>query len=254
MLSEDIGRIVKIKVNKKDIEVFFDAFPNLIITHDTYTNYYLFVDKIITFEEYNRIFKENEKNVALNKALSMLSKRLFTRKELEDKLKVKKFNKDTIDYIIAYSLEHNLINDEIYAKEYKEVLDNKNYGKLKIIDLLKNKGISSIVIDELDFSEEKEYIKALNYLELLNNKHYEKSNIKKKQLIYNNLCSEGFEKKVIECVIQQMKTNSAEEEKYNLQRELIILKSKNMNEEKIIHKLMLKGYQYSLIKKVMEDL
>lgn len=253
MPLENVGKIIKINIKKKQIDIYFDVFPPLSILEETYTNYYLFVDKKISEDEYNKIIQDNQTSILLKMMLNSLARKMYTEKEIKQKLYLKKANDRSIKYIIEYLKNHRLIDDKKYAIEYKEVMEQKYTSKKAIIYHLKAKGILQSIIDTLEFTEENEEIKGRNKLNNLKQKYKNNASIKKYQLIKNSLYNDGFESEIIDKLMKEVKDNSLEDEKNNLRKELLRFINANYDEQKIMQRLKLKGYKYDLIKEVMEE-
>lgn len=253
MPSENVGRIVKIEVKKKKIVIHFDVFEPLNILEETYTNYYLFVDKKITKDEYEQIIYNNQINELLKMVINSLARKMYTEKEIIKKLYSKKADKKSIKYIVNYLKEHNLINDYKYALEYKEILEQKNESQKSIIYNLKNKGIAQNIIDALEFDVDSEEQKAKNKFEQLKKKYKNNASLKKYQAIKNGLYLDGFDQDIIDRLMSEIEDNSHEKEKELLIKELLKLNNRNYDEQKIIQKLRLKGFKYDLIKQVLEE-
>lgn len=126
----------------------------------------------------------------LDYALSLIAKRRYTSKELEDKLKTKGLD---AELIIRRLKELNYINDFEYAVDYKNKKQKEGYGKYKILFQLRNKGIDETILDNLEFENdrvEEVFLKKLDKI---------KGN--KKQKIYTFLINRGFDSNEIKNLI-----------------------------------------------------
>ena len=144
-----MGKIVtSIKENKKKrtFEVSF-GLEKLILSEDTFTDYLLYVGKEISSSLFLRMKKESELEGIYEYALSLLSKGSYSSYEIEEKIK-KKLPEGETPYPILKRLRMNhLLNDEEYAKEYKEEKEEQGYGSIRIRDdLLKKKRIWIYII------------------------------------------------------------------------------------------------------------
>ncbi len=252
MPLENVGKITAIKFNKKSIELSFDIFESIKISEETYTNHYLFVNKEISKKEYELLIKE-DKNVKLLKyTLNLFSSKIYTEKEIILKLKQKKAQKKEIDKIIDYLKSNHLLDDEKYATEYKEYLETKKMGKNAIIYTLKSKGVAQNILDLLVFNEEDELQKAKCHIDILNKKYKDKSNKSKTQLIYQSLLRLGFDINLINDIIKEVELSLPNDEEKNIKKELLKANYRNLDEQKIIKKLLYKGYNYELIKRIVK--
>lgn len=86
--------------------------------------------------------------------------------EVHEKLYNLGFSKDDRDEIIAYLIENKFLNEERFARSFvRGHFYLKNWGKLKIINALKSKGINStlirIAMEEID---DQDYLKTFRKL------------------------------------------------------------------------------------------
>jgi len=100
-----------------------------------------------------------------NYALRLLSKRDYSVKELEQKLK-KKYSEEEIKNTINRLTERELLNERVYAERLiKKYAFEKKYGYLKVKYLLIAKGIKNEISESLlsaIYDEEKERENALS--------------------------------------------------------------------------------------------
>lgn len=98
-------------------------------------------------------FSDKEKKVlnfeeTKDKALRLLEFRSHSEFELKEKLKRAGAVEENIDTVIEFCREYGFINDERYAKgKAAELQKLKKYGKRRIVQELRYKGISSDLID-----------------------------------------------------------------------------------------------------------
>lgn len=98
------------------------------------------------------------------KALRLLEFRSHSENELEKKLK--NAGGTGIDEVLDFCREYNFLNDREYAKKLSKDLSHlKKYGKRRIKDELKSRGIADEYIgealDELDVDEEESLLPLL---------------------------------------------------------------------------------------------
>ncbi len=100
-----------------------------------------------------------------NYALRLLSRRDYSVKELEQKLR-KKYSEEEIKNTIDKLTERELLNEKVYAERLiRKYAFEKKYGYLKIRYLLISKGIESEIFEPLlsaIYDEEKEKENALS--------------------------------------------------------------------------------------------
>lgn len=81
-----------------------------------------------------------------NYAIDLVARKMYTEKEIRTKCKFKEFSQTAIDSVVDILKEYGYINDEAYAAIYCEHYMQK-YGVNKIKFELKNKGVSSEIIE-----------------------------------------------------------------------------------------------------------
>ncbi|MBE7044738.1 MAG: regulatory protein RecX [Ruminococcaceae bacterium] len=85
---------------------------------------------------------------AKEKALRLIEFRSHSEKELRDKLRRAGAEADHIDEIVVFLKEYRFLDDESYAQKLAQDLKNlKKYGKRRITQELRQKGISQEFID-----------------------------------------------------------------------------------------------------------
>lgn len=116
--------------------------------------------------------------------------------EVKNKLYEWGFYSEDIDEIIVRLIDENFINEERFARAYcRGKFRQKKWGRLKIIQGLKQKGISANLVKlALTEIEEEGYLQNLNYLiqkksKLLKDKDSYKRNYK----LANYAISKGYE-------------------------------------------------------------
>ena len=158
----------------------------------------------ISNEKLEELVFENEKSLALNKAVALLGKNLKTKKQMRTYLKDKGYSQKIVDYVLEKLSEYNYINDVNYATIYVRSVKHK-YGKIKIVNELKQKGVSEKDIDLViqEFETEEDII--LN----LANKYVKNKEITNEILskMYRFLLSKGFEYDDVSRVVKKFKEN-----------------------------------------------
>lgn len=133
-----------------------------------------------------------------NKALSYLSKRTHSKRELENKLRQKNYDNNLISEVLDELLEKGIINDKLFAEQYTdEKINKKNWGILKVKSELYKKGISPDIINEIlsSFSDsEFQLSNAINIAKkkivLISRREPDTLKVKKKTISF--LISRGF--------------------------------------------------------------
>ena len=98
------------------------------------------------------IIFEDDKGKALSKAIKYMGSSMKSAYQIRDYLKRKQYSPEIIDYVIDKMMEYKYLDDEAYARAYISAYSSR-YGKLKLIQALKSKGVSDKIIDNV-FAEE----------------------------------------------------------------------------------------------------
>ena len=100
-------------------------------------------------EELNEFIVKTGERCAYNCAVSLLSRRDHTVKEIKDKLMQKGYAQYA-DTTVEKLKNQGYLSDERFAEMYlKELINLKNYGKKRIVQELLRKGINRDIIDEV---------------------------------------------------------------------------------------------------------
>ena len=261
MQSENTGKVItKIKICEKKVVVYFSK-EKIEISNEAYVNAYLFVGKTLTRKEINELKRMTSFDGGLKYALSLLKKSHYTEYRIREKLYNKELNKGDVDSIIKFLKEHDLINDDAYIEDFLYEANEKNYGKYKIIQKLKEKGIFEERIKKIKFSDKVELQKAKRAAISLERK-YSHYNLESKKLhIYNSLIRQGFDSSLANQIVKNIKPSPEKEEKRKLKEDFIKYNAKAINKypndrfrqkEYIFLKLMSLGYRYDDVVKEME--
>ncbi len=261
MQEEKNGKqIVNIKFSKNKISIFFSDESSIKISENTYSHFYLYIDKRISAEEYKEIEEFEKLHSTREYAINLLSNGMYTEKELYSRLISKKKLKDSdAKKIIDYLLEHNLLNDQKYFVDYVENLHLKKNGKNKIIQKCYEKGFNKKMIDSLVFDDELEKDKAETLLrKYIDNK--KKNFVKLKESGYTFLLNQGFDFNICSNAIKIIDDiYDFSKERDLLERELnkyILSHRVDLNNyeeyQKVLSVFTRKGYSYDEIKNIIK--
>ena len=153
----------------------------------------------------------------LNSAFRYLGIRMHTTRELEDKLRKKKFPKEIITEVLHYLTEQKLLNDEAFARLYiVHAYFDKRHGGKKIVASLQKRGVdyrlSQRLIDEIITPEEKlaPLLSIANKKAvLLKKRNYTAVQVKQKLIAF--LMSRGFDYESIKSALREMDLPEEEE-------------------------------------------
>lgn len=204
------------KNNKDKVNIFVDGSYLFSLSVNGVAKYMLYKDKEITDEEISSMKIDDEKEIAYQYALKRISEKMYSRKELKDKLIKKGFLEDSIKYALDKASSYNYIDDTYYTKCFIEqrAIPNK-WGKNIIKQKLYQKGIDKDLIEKsLDeyFTEEDskdncyelcvKKFRSLNIDSLSDRKNVDK--------IYRFLLSKGYSFDEINTSIEHLKSEIKE--------------------------------------------
>ena len=100
---------------------------------------------------------------ALNQAVSMLAQRACSKGEIQRKLSLKGYSKETIEMVLLKLEKTGCLDDQDFAKQWTEHRSAQKYGPRRISQELKNKGIPAEEADAVMqcYSEERMLDNAL---------------------------------------------------------------------------------------------
>lgn len=197
--------ITKIEVQKKDesrANIYLDDSFYSGISIEAVIKNHLKKDMEIDRDSLDEIILNDEKTVAMSKAVKYMGGALKTKKQIRDYLKKKEFAVPTIEYVIDKMVEYKYLDDEAYARSFMLTYSSK-YGKLKLKSQLRLKGVAESIIDAL-LDEEVEIEDSLDRVaeKYLKNKEINEKNIIK---LARFLSSRGYEFDKINAYISKLR-------------------------------------------------
>ncbi len=188
--------------DEKNVSVYFDNGERLILSEDTFYNSGLRKGDEISEDRFSFFIEQNILYHIKQRALSFLSRRFHSERELFIKLKSKSYEEKLIKIVLGDLKEKSFIDDQVFANHFiEEKLKRKLWGKNKIRAALFSKGVSVSIIDEVlksfDSEEDQnETALALVQKKYENLKKRETDNKKLKQKLISFLLRRGFEYEV----------------------------------------------------------
>lgn len=260
MPYENTGKtITKIKINQKNVILSFGK-NRLSISPEAYSLSYLYVGKTLSPSEIKKLKEYSSMAVLLNYSLSILKKGHYTEWRMREKLYAKEASKKEVDFIITRLKNIDLINDDMFIADYLAYAEEKNLGKNRILKELNEKGIFPKDLQKIKFPESKEKKKAQAQVKRLEIKYASSSFEKKKQKIYQNLLSLGFDSGLASEALNVMASKNDKDEQKKIEQDYTKLKLRlsrqyegKQLQQKIGLSLKNKGYRYSDIMKIMEE-
>jgi regulatory protein len=192
-----IERVVR--KDEKNVSVYFEDGQRLILSEDTFFNSGLRKGDEISEDRFSFFVEQNIIYHIKQRALSFLSRRFHSERELFLKLKTKSYDERLIKIVLKEMKEKSFIDDQIFANHFvEEKLNKKKWGKNKIRAALFNKGVSASIIDEVfqslvSFTDQNETALELVKKKYENLKLREDDLKKLKQKIISFLLSRGFD-------------------------------------------------------------
>lgn len=243
--------ILKVETKGTKFKVYTNVDNNPVtLTEDVIVNYKIFKNKIFSNSEWENILNNNIESSLFNKALNYINYKPRTNKEIVEYLNKLGASITNITNILDRLIKIKYIDDERYTSLFIEEGIRNYKGPILLINQLEKLGIekeiiySNISIYNKNIEYENAYNLICKYL-----KQIDKNPInKQKELIYQKLIRSGYNYEICTKVINNIEYNSDDLEK--LEKLYIDLINKNLDETKIITKLISKGYKFDDIKKV----
>lgn len=199
-----------------------------------------------------------------NAALKLLSYKDYSSSKLKARLEKKgPYSDEVISHTIAHLEEKKLIDDYEYCYNYIESSLNKGYGFNRAVASLKKEGMSADIINHTleAFSDELEYDKAIEIIEKLYNANHTRSPNALIANIKSKLFNKGFKTETVDRALDHVEMHFPEEETQALLKqeyERAYRRYHNKYEgqslkNKIVQFLMRKGYEYSDITSLLEE-
>ena len=128
--------------------VEFDGGETLRSTLEAVTDERLYVGKELDEKAFEELKRSSSKALDRQKALEMLSRRPYSRRELKDKLLRRGTDEQSVDECIAWLDEHGFLDDGEYAGAVARHYSAKGYGAGRVKSELRRRGIERELADE----------------------------------------------------------------------------------------------------------
>ena len=204
------NKITSIEVQKKQrgrFSVYIDGEFSFGISDIDLYNLNLAVGDVVTEEQMQLIEETIDTQKCRDYAVNLVSRKMYTKKEMADKLRIKGFSKTATDGVMDILEEYGYINDDVYAELYCEYQSKKN-GAKKISYDLQMKGVSKEIIQK--------YISRIDnkdeLLNLMEAKIKSKTvDDKERQKIIRHFLSKGFEYEAVKSCLDRLCGNETED-------------------------------------------
>lgn len=262
MQSENVGKkvIKEIKSYKDHVTLFFGKRESLKISLEAYLSNYLYVGKSLTAKEIKNLKDITALAALLKYAMSLISKRHYSSKNMYEKLIKKDANKYAVVQVINKLKENDLLNDNAYMEDLIAWDDERLFGKNKIIKHLNEQGIEEKLINKAHFSRSNELNKAKRLINKLDKKYSRYAYLSKKQHVYQALLAQGYDYDIAKEVTELIKQDKPSVEKEKLKLDFQKVKKRYINKydgyelkQKIYSALLTKGYKGKDIKLMLEE-
>ena len=209
---------------------------------------------LFTFDEWNKIVESSNVSLLFDQMLHFIDYKLRTKKEVIEKLRLKKASDSDIEQIIERLENVGYIDDNRYLELYIENAIRELKGPYLIKYTLEQNGIDSYLITKA-LEKISDDIFLDNATELA--KKYQRTvsnNPKNKQieLIKQKLARSGYYMDVINSSVRSLTFGEDDLEK--LKDEYLKIFEKTNDQNKTITSLLGKGYSYSDIKKIKNEI
>ena len=183
---------IETQKNKSRVNIFVDDSFFCGLNKETAVIFGLKENKEIDEEKLKIAVFESEVKSAFEKSLDYLGRRMYTKKELIERLTQKGYTKEVSEKVIEKLEEYRYIDDKLFAKQFFQ--SNQHLSKRVLQGKLVQKGVSNEIISEIinERTGESEF-----ELCLLQAKKYLKSkkinDIKDIQKMQASLARKGFD-------------------------------------------------------------
>ena len=130
------------------ITLVLDETEELKTTLGVVTEHRLYKGAELDDKEAGLLRRDSARALARERAITLTSRRMYSRKELRDKLIAKGEDADVADYCVDWLAERGIIDDALYAAAIVRHYSSKSMGAARIRVELKRRGIDRELWDE----------------------------------------------------------------------------------------------------------
>jgi len=180
-------KIVRVlRKDEKNVAIYFENDEKLIITEDVFYNSGLRKGDELSEDRYSFFVEQNKIYHIKQRALSFLSRRFHSEKELFIKLKAKAYEDKLIKEVLKDLSSHSFIDDKNFTHHFiEEKLKKKKWGINKIKSALYIKGVSSKIIEEVikHFDNKENEVESISEIAVKKINQLRKRNIDEKKIL-----------------------------------------------------------------------
>lgn len=239
---------------KKYLVYINDEEEGISFTEDQIVNNRIVKGNSFYEKEWKKIVKSLDEGKLFDKALKYIDYKPRTEKEVIDYLEEHDATPLMIKNIIKRLKSINFIDDDRYAKIFIEEEINHQKGPNAIRHTLYTKGITDEIIDKYLTIYDDDYLfdNALDMGRKTLKTVVGLPVVKQKESVYTRLYRMGYDYSIINRVLAVLEYSELDFSK--LEKDYLKLKSKEEDQNKLIQKLLTKGYNYSDIKKLIAEI
>ena len=194
---------IETQKNKSRVNIFVDDSFFCGLNKETAIIFGLKENKEIDDSKLKSVIFESEVKSAFEKSLGLLGRRMYTKKELFNKLAQKGYEVEVLEKVLQKLEEYHYVDDKLFAKQF--VQSNSKLSKRILKGKLAQKGISPDIIPEFigERTQEDEYNLCLEQAK----KYIKSKNVndeKDKQKLQASLARKGFDFDTIKKVCRQI--------------------------------------------------
>lgn len=203
-----ITDIQKQKTDPSRYSIFLDGIFFSGATEESINRFNLKCGKEIDDSKLEELLYEEEFSRAKDYVYKLLAKRMYTKKEIQNKLQSRKYSLKVIQNILSLMEEYRYLNDKSFAEEWIESrIRAKPKGKIALKRELMQKGIDESIVEQALENKLDESKLSETALELARRrlKSYSKDDaLTAKRKLMNFLIRRGFDFETIRNVIEKV--------------------------------------------------
>ena len=252
-------KIVDILKNKNGFLIKLENNGSLTILESIKDEFNLYINKDIDESTIFKIKNENKIQSLFELCQKRLTLSNYSLNKMKEFLFKKGASKKESDKVISKLEKYSLVNEDEIINNVISYCDAKHYGFNRIVSMLKQRQITTLKIASLKYNLIREEKEAVLQRQILERKYKNKNTKNLKKSIYSALIRYGFNEEIASynsSLVHNSTINELNMLKLNYHK-LFSSYSRKLNEkelnDKIINKLISKGYSYSDIKRVMEE-
>lgn len=159
-------------------------------------------------EQLKALIYEDELLKARNYVYMLLSRRMYSAKEIQNKLKAQGYNDDVINEVISKMEGYGYINDKTFAEEWVRSRVNNNPKGLSVLKReLRDKGIEEETIENVlneTMSDKVQYDLALELAKKRIRSYENDDEMSAKRKLYAYLSRHGFSYNIIKGIMDEV--------------------------------------------------